>query len=98
MKLKANVLKQIEALSRGDLEVKRKLIGIFVFQTIDGVANIKAKNWSALKKEIHKLKSSFVHLNLLLPIALIKNLEIRVGENNKNTQKQVKELVVVCEE
>jgi HPt (histidine-containing phosphotransfer) domain-containing protein len=97
-----NILKEFDRVSYGDAQAKEKIIQAFLLQKPDDVRVIntclRTENWKELKEITHKLKSSFIYLNMPRPVELTEELRTRAGEDIEATKKQAKELVVICEE
>ncbi|HKC66770.1 MAG TPA: Hpt domain-containing protein [Bacteroidia bacterium] len=97
-----NILKEFDRVSYGDAEVKEKLIQAFLSQKPDEIRIInnclQEENWKELRNIAHKLKSSFIYLNMPRPIELTEALRVKAGADVEATKKQAKELVIICNE
>jgi len=87
---------EIEKITAGNPQVMKELLGIFVKQNGDNVADIKKlfaeQNWNGLKKTAHKLKSSLALVGLPRHRALAEELEHTAGNEITQTTKLVAEL------
>jgi len=97
---KSNPLQEIEKLAGGDKQTKKELIRIFIHQTSQRVTEMnsymQSNDWDELKRTAHKMKSSFLYLNMARPIELTDFLMETSGIDIKTTAKHINELSVIC--
>jgi HPt (histidine-containing phosphotransfer) domain-containing protein len=99
---KFNFSKEIEKISEGDNQFQTRLIEIIIRQTPEQLMKIEeslnSSNWIEIKNHVHKLQSTLVLLNIPRGIKLAELIRKTAGINIKQTNKEIKELVTICDQ
>lgn len=99
---KNRVLKEIEKIAQGNEAEINMLIEIFTRQTSHKLvllhASLLKKDWKEIENVAHFLKSNFLVLKMWRPAEITEYLRQHAGFEEKETNKQVQELIQVCQE
>ena len=95
-----NIISEIDAISNGNSEAKKKLIDIIINQTTSEIIklniNLHNENWAELKKSAHKMKSTFIYLKQPYLIELTDFLRKDSGNDVVMTKKNATEFTNQC--
>ena len=93
--------KQLDKLSNGNDNVKKNLIDLIINQTTAEVENLKInlqkKNWNSVIQTVHKLKSTFMYLQIERAENLSESILNLTVNDAKEIEELTNELLPICE-
>jgi HPt (histidine-containing phosphotransfer) domain-containing protein len=97
---KSSVLKEVEKFAKGNKQTKIKFIELFISQNSQEIQQLQAclinKDWSEIKKIVHRMKATFILLAMKEAKTLTDTIGETAGVNVKATAQQVNKLSKIC--
>jgi pentatricopeptide repeat protein len=97
---KSSVLKEVDKFAKGNRQTKLKYIELFISQTSQEIKGLQAclknKDWSEVKRIVHRMRSSFIFLAMQEAKTLADTIWKTAGINSKTTTQQINKLSKIC--
>ncbi len=97
---KNSVLNEVEKFAKGNKQTKIKYMELFISQTSQEIKDLQAclenKDWSEVKRIVHRMRSSFIFLAMQEAKTLADTIWKTAGINSKTTSQQINKLSKLC--